>query len=103
MELLKKKNGSHTQDCIATSDKLYYYNVHQTKAMADFTLQIKKLKKHIQQIRQTPVSSVSVLTGLPETALGQLSVKNWHNHFPIAKHLPLCLLYMAHCIPRYMQ
>lgn len=55
MDFIRKKTGSHTQDCIATSDKLYYYNIHQTKAMADFTLQMKKLKRYINQLHQTPV------------------------------------------------
>jgi putative sporulation protein YyaC len=55
MDFIKKKTSGDTAECIAASDQIYYYNVHHAKAMTDFTVQLKQLKKYIHQMHQTPI------------------------------------------------
>lgn len=52
MDLLKKAKTMFAEE---DSEQLHYYNIHQKRAKEDFTQQIRRLKRHIQNINCTPV------------------------------------------------
>jgi len=55
MDILKKRKTFFLEDSLSESEQLYYYNVQQKQAQIEFSMQIRKLKKYIQNINRTPV------------------------------------------------
>jgi len=86
MELLKNRKNSPSKDCITTSNQLYYYNIHNAKAKTDFTMQMKKLKKYIYSLRQTPVFLCIGSDRATGDCFGPIVGEKLHQSFSISRN-----------------